>query len=111
MQPTVIDLQNNSSAAKRRQLAGSDVDLAILSAFVRSKPGLQLWKLPPHSRLSIPVLLDTVGFTHGYPLSPHSRLSIAFPVGSKSQHDCLSHVEVFIRPGRNSVAGFIEIGI
>ena len=102
MQPTVFDFQNPSSAAKRRQLNCSDDDLAILSAFVRGKPGLQLGKLPAHSRLSIPVLRDTVGFTHGYPLSPHSRLSIAFHVGSKSQHDCLSQVEVFIWPGSRS---------
>ena len=94
----MFDFQNPSSAAKRRQLTCSDDDLAILSAFVRGKPGLQLGKLPPHSRLSVPVLRDTVGFTHGYPLSPHSRLSIAIPVGSKAQHDCLSHVDVFIRP-------------
>ena len=99
MQPTVFDFRTPSSAAKRRQLTCSVDDLAILSAFVRGKPGLQLGKLPPHSRLSIPVFRDTVGFTHGYPLTPHSRLSIAFPVGSKAQHDCLSHVEVFIRNG------------
>ena len=82
VQPTVFDLQEHSSAAKRRQLTCSDDDLAILSAFVRGMPGLQLGKLPPHSPLSIPVLRDTVGFTHGYPLSPHSRLSTAhFPWG------------------------------
>ena len=63
MQPTVFDFQNPSSAAKRRQLTCPDDDLAILSAFVRGEPGLQLGKLPPHSRLSIAVLRDTVGFT------------------------------------------------
>ena len=90
MQPTVIDLQKASSAAKRRQLTCSDDDLAILQAVVRGKPDLRHGQLPPHSRLSIPVLPETVGFTHGYPLSPYSRLSTAFFVGSKAYHDCLS---------------------
>ena len=66
MQPTVFDFLNPSLAAKRRQMTCSDDDLAILSAFASGKLGLQLGKLPPHSRLSIPVLRDTVGFTHGY---------------------------------------------
>ena len=88
MQPTVIDLQKASSAAKRRQLTCSNDDLAILTTIIKGKLGVQLRQLPPHSRLLIPVLPDTAGFTHGYPLSPHSRLKYRiFPVGSKAQHD------------------------